>query len=68
MKAIIITQPGGPEVLQIAERPKPLCGADEVLVKVCKTPIGTKKLTGYFNQKKYRIMNVRKNAPPSALP
>jgi NADPH:quinone reductase len=34
MKAIVITQPGGPEVLQIAERPKQVCGADEVLVKV----------------------------------
>jgi len=34
MKAIIITQPGGPEVLQIAERPTPSYSADEVLVKV----------------------------------
>lgn len=34
MKAIIITQPGGPEVLQIAERPIPNCATDEVLVKV----------------------------------
>jgi NADPH2:quinone reductase len=34
MKAIIITQPGGPEVLQIAERPIPAYAADEVLVKV----------------------------------
>jgi NADPH:quinone reductase len=34
MKAIIITQPGGPEVLQIAERPKPTYSPDEVLVKV----------------------------------
>jgi len=34
MKAIVITQPGGPEVLQIAERPKPAYTADEVLVKV----------------------------------
>jgi NADPH2:quinone reductase len=34
MKAIIVTQPGGPEVLQIAERPKPLCSPGEVLVKV----------------------------------
>ncbi|MES2377424.1 MAG: NAD(P)H-quinone oxidoreductase [Bacteroidota bacterium] len=33
MKAIIITQPGAPEVLQIAERPIPLYTADEVLVK-----------------------------------
>jgi NADPH2:quinone reductase len=34
MKAIIITQPGAPEVLQIAERPVPGFTADEVLVKV----------------------------------
>src|ERR1700749_526662 len=34
MKAIIITQPGGPEVLQMAERPKPICGPSEVMVKV----------------------------------
>jgi NADPH2:quinone reductase len=34
MKAVVITQPGGPEVLQIAERPKPACGPNEVLVKV----------------------------------
>ncbi len=34
MKAVIITQPGGPEVLQLAERPKPEITDDEVLVKV----------------------------------
>jgi NADPH2:quinone reductase len=34
MKAIVITQSGAPEVLQIQERPKPQYGADEVLVKV----------------------------------
>jgi NADPH2:quinone reductase len=34
MKAIIITQPGGPEVLQLAERPTPVCQPGEVLVKV----------------------------------
>lgn len=34
MKAIIITQPGGPEVLQMEERPTPACAAGEVLVKV----------------------------------
>jgi len=34
MKAIIITHPGGPEVLQVAERPTPAFAADEVLVKV----------------------------------
>jgi len=34
MKAIIITQPGGPEVLQPAEKPVPAYAANEVLVKV----------------------------------
>jgi NADPH2:quinone reductase len=34
MKAVIITQPGAPEVLQLAERPKPVCGADEVMIKI----------------------------------
>ncbi|MEN0056741.1 MAG: NAD(P)H-quinone oxidoreductase [Mucilaginibacter sp.] len=34
MKAIIITQPGKPSVLQIAERPKPTFSVNEVLIKV----------------------------------
>lgn len=34
MKAVVITQPGGPEVLQIQERPKPEYTADEVLIRV----------------------------------
>ncbi len=34
MKAIEITQPGAPDVLRPAERPDPIAGAGEVLVKV----------------------------------
>jgi len=34
MKAVIITHPGGPEVLKLEERPKPTFGPNEVLVKV----------------------------------
>ena len=34
MKAIVISQPGPPEVLQAQERPKPRCGAEEVLIRV----------------------------------
>lgn len=34
MQAIIITQPGGPEVLKLAERPAPVCSPGEVLIKV----------------------------------
>lgn len=34
MKAVIITQPGKPEVLQLAERPKPTYAENEVLIKV----------------------------------
>jgi NADPH2:quinone reductase len=34
MKAIVIAHPGGPEVLQVEERPTPVYSTDEVLVKV----------------------------------
>ncbi|WPU95420.1 NAD(P)H-quinone oxidoreductase [Mucilaginibacter sabulilitoris] len=34
MKAVVITRPGEPSVLQLAERPKPAYAANEVLVKV----------------------------------
>jgi NADPH2:quinone reductase len=34
MKAVIITQAGGPSVLQIAERPKPAYSDNEVLIQV----------------------------------
>ena len=34
MRAIEITQPGGPEVLQICERPMPVPGPGQVLIKV----------------------------------
>lgn len=34
MKAIVITEPGGPEVLQLAERPMPLIKDYEVLIRV----------------------------------
>ena len=34
MRAVEITRPGGPDVLQPADRPQPEPGADEVLVKV----------------------------------
>jgi len=34
MRAIEITTPGGPEVLRLAERPRPQPGAGEVLIRV----------------------------------
>src|SRR6202044_81824 len=34
MRAVVITQPGGPEVLRLEEVPDPVPGAGEVLVKV----------------------------------
>lgn len=34
MKAVIITKPGGPSVLQIVERPKPAYSDNEVLIQV----------------------------------
>src|SRR3989337_1911317 len=34
MKAVVITKPGGPEVLQVQERSKPVPGTGEVLINV----------------------------------
>ena len=34
MKAVVITKPGGPEVLVVEDRPLPVLKADEVLIKV----------------------------------
>ena len=34
MKAIEIAAPGGPEVLRLAERPMPVAGAGEALIRV----------------------------------
>lgn len=34
MKCIEIANPGGPEVLTLGERPLPLCGPEEVLIKI----------------------------------
>jgi len=35
MKAVIITRPGGPEVLEIQDRPKPEPGIGQIRVRVC---------------------------------
>jgi putative PIG3 family NAD(P)H quinone oxidoreductase len=34
MKAVVISQPGGPDVLSLVERPEPPCGAQDVLIRV----------------------------------
>lgn len=34
MRAIEISKPGGPEVLRLTERPIPVAGADEILIKI----------------------------------
>ena len=39
MKAVVISEYGGPEVMQIGERPKPECGPEELLVRVKATAI-----------------------------
>ena len=39
MKAIVITTPGGPEVLQIQEIPDPIAGPDDLLVRVRATAL-----------------------------
>jgi len=34
MRAVVITRPGGPEVLEVQERPTPKPGRGQVLVRV----------------------------------
>jgi len=55
MQAIIITHPGGPEVLQLTERPIPAYGEHEVLVKVAAAGINRPD-----------IFQRKGNYPPSA--
>src|SRR3982750_2684655 len=39
MRAVIVTEPGGPEVLEWAEVPDPVCGPEEVIVDVAATAV-----------------------------
>jgi NADPH:quinone reductase-like Zn-dependent oxidoreductase len=39
MRAIVIDQPGGPDVLRIGERPDPVPGPGELLVRVQATAL-----------------------------
>ena len=39
MRAVVITEPGGPEVLQVQDVPDPLLGPGEVLVRVAATAL-----------------------------
>ncbi len=39
MRAVVITSPGGPEVLSVAEVPDPVCRPDEVVLQVAATAI-----------------------------
>src|SRR4051794_7138777 len=39
MRAVIVTEPGGPEVLEWAEVPDPVCGPEEVIVGVAATAV-----------------------------
>lgn len=52
MKAIQITQTGGPEVLKLAEVPVPAPGPDEVLIKVAAT--GVNFIEIYFREGRYK--------------
>lgn len=45
MQAVIISLPGPPEVLVLADRPSPVCGASEVLIRVSAAGINRADLT-----------------------
>src|SRR5260221_11290993 len=39
MRAIVITEPGDPDVLKVQERPSPICGPTEVRIRVRATAV-----------------------------
>lgn len=39
MKAVVLSEYGGPEVLTLSDVPSPRCGADEIRVEVCATAL-----------------------------
>lgn len=39
MRAVVIARPGGPEVLELRERPRPTAGAGEILVRIRATAL-----------------------------
>lgn len=52
MRAVIATEPGGPEVLQVVDRPDPEPGPDEVVLEVAATAINRADVlqrTGNYN-------------------
>ncbi len=70
MKAYVYKRPGGPEVLELAEVPKPQPKPDELLVKIAATPVNTwdtvirkmhpffVRLTGGFKGAKNKILGM----------
>src|SRR5690349_2419193 len=48
MRAIVITRPGGPEVLELVTRPKPVPGPDEVLIAI--RAFGLNRAEIYFRE------------------
>ncbi len=70
MKAYVYKRPGGPEVLELVEVPKPKPKADELLVKIVATPVNSgdtviremrpllMRLTGGFKGSKNNILGM----------
>ena len=51
MRALVITRPGGPEVLAVVERPKPVPAGDQILVRVLSAGVNRADLlqrTGHY--------------------
>lgn len=59
MRAVLVTEPGGPEVLKVQEIPEPVPGPDDVLVDVKATALNRADLA----QRRGRYP-----APPASAP
>ena len=65
MRAIVIKQPGGPEVLALEERPDPVPTADQVLIEV--KAFGLNHAEAYFRSGEQRVIARLLDSGPQVL-
>ena len=62
MRAVVISRPGGPEVLEIREIPDPACGREELLVDIRASALNRADLL-----QRRGLYPAPPDAPPDAL-
>ncbi len=61
-RVVIASRPGGPEVLQLVERPRPVPGEGEMLVRVCAAGMNRMDV-----MQPHRNVRIRRSVAPDTL-